>query len=107
MSYLRKVEMSYSSNAKMRMVFVGWADGRRTGENATMKDLTPSPSLFARLSLILCHKSRKAHLVEARSLFRFWAVRNLGYAATTVASFIDMTQPGIYAADRGQAMEGR
>ncbi|MGD0486386.1 MAG: hypothetical protein ABSB94_04275 [Syntrophorhabdales bacterium] len=53
----------------------------------------------------LCHKSRKAHLVEARSLFCFWAVRNLGYAATTVASFIGTTQPGIgYAADRGEAI---
>ncbi len=53
----------------------------------------------------LYDKSRKAHLVEARSLFCFWAVRNLGFAATTVASFIGMTQPGIgYAADRGEAI---
>lgn len=47
-------------------------------------------------------------LAEARSLFCFWAVRNLGYAATTAASFLRMTQPGVgYAADRGEAVARR
>ncbi len=54
---------------------------------------------------LFLEKNRKARLVEARSLFCFWAVRNLGYAATTAASFLRMTQPGVgYAADRGEAI---
>jgi len=54
---------------------------------------------------LLSEKSRKAHLVEARSLFCFRAARNLGYAATAAASFLRMTRPGVgCAADRGEAI---
>ncbi len=54
---------------------------------------------------LFLEKSRKARLVEARSLFCFWAVRDLGCAATTAASFLRMTQPGVgYVADRGEAI---
>jgi len=54
---------------------------------------------------LLSEKSRKAHLVEARSLFCFRAARHLGYAATATASFLRMTRPGAgCAADRGEAI---
>ena len=54
---------------------------------------------------LLSEKSRKAHLVEARSLFCFRAARHLGYAATATASFRRMTRPGAgCAADRGEAV---
>jgi putative transposase len=53
----------------------------------------------------LSDKSRRTHLVEARSLFCYFAVRELGYAATAVASYLGLTQPGVgYAVDRGEAI---
>jgi REP-associated tyrosine transposase len=47
--------------------------------------------------------SRRSHLVEARSLFCFWAVRHEGYPAAKVAAYLAMTPPAVgYAADRGE-----
>jgi putative transposase len=51
----------------------------------------------------LSDKSRRAHVVEARGLYCYFACRELGYAATNVASYLGLTQPGVgYAADRGE-----
>ena len=47
--------------------------------------------------------SRRAHLVEARSLFCFWAVRRGGHPAAQVAAFLSMTPPAVgYAVERGE-----
>ncbi|MBW1700059.1 MAG: transposase, partial [Deltaproteobacteria bacterium] len=41
--------------------------------------------------------------VEARSLFCYWAVRELGYTATDMARRLGMTQPAVgYAVRRGE-----
>ena len=51
----------------------------------------------------LCSHGRRAYLVAARSLFCFWAVAKLGLSATTIARYLDMSQPGVgYAVDRGR-----
>ena len=51
----------------------------------------------------LCSKNRRSHLVEARSLFCFWAVRHGGFPVARVAAFLNMTPPGVgYAAERGE-----
>jgi putative transposase len=51
----------------------------------------------------LVGKSRRSPVVEARSLFCFWAVRMGGFPAATVAVFLGMTPPGVgYAVDRGE-----
>ena len=51
--------------------------------------------------------SRRAHLVEARSLFCFRAVRHGGFPAARVAAFLNMTPPGVgYAVDRGERIAG-
>lgn len=48
-------------------------------------------------------RSRRSHLVEARSLFCFWAVRHGGYPAAHVAAFLSMTPPAVgYAVERGE-----
>ncbi|MBA4419259.1 MAG: transposase [Syntrophus sp. (in: bacteria)] len=49
--------------------------------------------------------SRRSNLVEARSIFCFWAVRHGGYPAAKVAAFLNMTPPGVgYAVERGEAV---
>jgi putative transposase len=49
--------------------------------------------------------SRRAPVVEARSLFCFWAVRHGGFPAARVAAFLDMTPPAIgYAVERGKVI---
>jgi putative transposase len=50
----------------------------------------------------LSSKSRRSRLVEARSLFCFFAVRQ-GYPAARVATFLSMTPPAVgYAVERGE-----
>ena len=50
-------------------------------------------------------KSRRAHLVAARSLFCFWAVRHGGFPAARVAAFLTMTPPAVgYAVERGEVI---
>jgi putative transposase len=49
--------------------------------------------------------SKSPHLVSARSLFCYWAVRGLGNSATSLARVLGMTQPAVsYAVRRGQAI---
>jgi putative transposase len=49
--------------------------------------------------------SRRSHLVEARSLFCFWAVRQGGFPMATVAAFLTMSPPGAgYAVERGEGI---
>lgn len=46
--------------------------------------------------------SRRSHLVEARSIFCFWAVRQR-YPAARVAQFLNITPPAVgYAVERGE-----
>ncbi|NVL93638.1 MAG: transposase, partial [Desulfobacterales bacterium] len=41
--------------------------------------------------------------VEARSVFCYWAARELGLSATEMAKRLGMTQPGVgYAVSRGE-----
>ena len=41
--------------------------------------------------------------VRARSLFRYWAVRELGWSTTEIARRMGMTQPGVsISAGRGE-----
>jgi len=48
-------------------------------------------------------KIRRSLIVEARSLFCFRAVRHGGFSAATVATFLNMTPPGVgYAVERGE-----
>jgi putative transposase len=59
--------------------------------------------LYGITSESLCSGSRRSHLVEARSLFCFWAVRHGGYPAARVAAFLNMTPPAVgYAVERGE-----
>jgi hypothetical protein len=47
-------------------------------------------------------KGRREQKVMARSLFCFWAVRDLGLLIKTLAATIEMTGPGVgYAVERG------
>ena len=49
--------------------------------------------------------SRRSRLVEARSLFCFWAVRYGGFPAARVAAFLSMTPPAVgYAVERGDVV---
>jgi putative transposase len=51
--------------------------------------------------------SRRARLVEARSLFCFWAVRHGKFPAARVAAFLNITPPGVgYAVERGETIAG-
>jgi putative transposase len=51
----------------------------------------------------LYSRSRQAARVEARSLFCYWAVRELGINQTSLAKRLGMSQPGVgYAARRGE-----
>jgi REP element-mobilizing transposase RayT len=51
----------------------------------------------------LYSKGRRSLQVEARSLFCYWAVRELGLTVTEMAQRLGMTQPGLgYAVGRGE-----
>ncbi len=48
-------------------------------------------------------RGRRRDQVEARSLFCYWAVRELGYSVTDLARRLAMTQPAVgYAVSRGE-----
>ncbi len=49
--------------------------------------------------------SRKKRISEARSLFCYWCVRELGESITDVAKLLGLTQPAIgYAVERGELL---
>ena len=51
----------------------------------------------------LYSKGRRNLQVEARSVFCYWAARELGLSATEMAKRLGMTQPGVgYAVSRGE-----
>jgi len=51
----------------------------------------------------LYSKSRQTIRAEARSVFCYWAVRELGVEGTQVAKRLQMSQPGVaYAVRRGE-----
>jgi chromosomal replication initiation ATPase DnaA len=53
-------------------------------------------------------RGREKIRVEARSLFCYWAVRELGYALTNLARRLGMSQPGVgYAVSRGERIAKR
>ena len=53
----------------------------------------------------LYSRSRQKTLAEARSLFCYWAVRELGMNGTDLAKRLRMTQPGVvYALRRGERL---
>lgn len=53
----------------------------------------------------LYSKSRKQHIVNARSVFMFWANRKLGYSCTELARRFKITQPAVsYAVERGEKL---
>jgi REP element-mobilizing transposase RayT len=54
---------------------------------------------------LIYSKGRRRDQVEARSLFCYWAVRELGYSATEMARRLGMNQPAVgYAVSRGEKM---
>lgn len=51
----------------------------------------------------LYSKSRQKLRVEARSVFCYWAVRELGAEGTRIAKRLNMSQPGVaYAVKKGE-----
>jgi chromosomal replication initiation ATPase DnaA len=51
----------------------------------------------------ICSKSRQKVKAEARGLFCFWAVRELGYSMLEISRRLNMSQPGVvYAVRRGE-----
>lgn len=47
--------------------------------------------------------SRKKRITEARSVFCYWCVRELGESMTSIAKRLDLTQPAFgYAVDSGE-----
>ena len=47
--------------------------------------------------------SRKKPISEARSVFCYWCVRELGESVTSIAKQLGLTQPAVgYAVDRGE-----
>jgi len=47
--------------------------------------------------------SRRKAISEARSVFCYWCVRELGESMTSIARQLSLTQPGVgYAVDRGK-----
>ena len=49
--------------------------------------------------------SRKKRISEARSLFFYWCVRELGESMTEMAKLLGLTQPAIgYAVERGELL---
>ncbi len=53
------------------------------------------PSVLAFDLKEICSKSREKILAEARGLFCYWAVRELGYALTDLAKHLNMSGPGV------------
>ena len=54
---------------------------------------------------VIYSKGRRRVQVEARSLFCYWAVRELGHSVTDLAKRLGMTQPAVgYAVSRGEQM---
>ena len=52
--------------------------------------------------------SRKKAISEARSVFCYWCVRELGVSMTTIAQQLGITQPAVgYAVDRGKTLVNR
>ncbi|MCF8084718.1 MAG: transposase, partial [Deltaproteobacteria bacterium] len=50
-------------------------------------------------------RGRRKRQVEARDLFCYWAVRELGMTCTSVAQRLGMSQPGVgYAVSRGEKL---
>ena len=50
-------------------------------------------------------KSREKAKAEARGLFCYWAVRELGYSMLEIAGRLGMSQPGVvYAVRRGEGI---
>lgn len=85
--------------------------GERLSPRTRQSGVTPD-ALAARIGDLydiaiesLCSKNRRSHLVEARSLFCFRAVRHGGFPVARVAAFLNMTPTGVgYAAERGEAI---
>ncbi|MFC1825299.1 transposase [Thermodesulfobacteriota bacterium] len=76
-----------------------------------LKNLGYDVSRVERKVIELCHiekedlysGSRKKPISEARSLFCFWCVRELGESMTNMAKLLGLTQPAVgYAVDRGE-----
>ena len=60
-------------------------------------------TLFALDGDDIYSKSREKVKADARGLFCYWAVRELGYGLTELAKLLGMTQPGVgYAVKRGE-----
>jgi hypothetical protein len=53
----------------------------------------------------LYSKSRQKIRAEARSVFCYWAVRELGVEGTQIAKKLQMSQPGVAYAVRGEGCE--
>ena len=63
----------------------------------SIKDLTPFSFDF------FYSGSRRKEISEARSVFCYWCVRELGESMTSIAKQLGLTQPGVgYAVDRGK-----
>ncbi len=59
--------------------------------------------IFKIESYYIYSASREKIRAEARGLFCYWAVRELGYGLTDLAKRLGMTQPGVgYAVKRGE-----
>jgi len=78
-----------------------------------LKSLGYDISRVERKVIELCHiekedlysGSRKKPISEARSLFCFWCVRELGESMTSMAKLLGLTQPAVgYAVDRGEGL---
>jgi hypothetical protein len=97
-------ERILGDDAFVQRILSGERRSRRRQAGLTLDSLAQRVSNLYDITLeSLCSRSRRSLLVEARSLFCFWAVRLGGFQATHVAAFLDMTPPGIgYAADRGE-----
>lgn len=54
---------------------------------------------------LIYSRGRRREQVQARSLFCYWAVRELGYSITDLATRLGMTQPAVgYAVRRGEKL---
>lgn len=71
-------------------------------EEGTVRDqsIIVNPNVFS--------KSREQRKADARALFCFWAVRELGYTIKEIARRLRMTPPGVgYAVSRGESISKR
>ena len=77
---------------------------RRMKPTVSLDDLaTRASDLYGITPENLQSGSRRSNLVEARSIFCFFAVRHEGYPAARVAAFLNMTPPAVgYAVERGE-----